>query len=167
MPWSGFWIASEEQQKSNIWSSADCWVNKSFSCWKKRQWSWDWQRDFSAFSIGTLCHHSVLPEPSPLWIFLLRLTLSSKDLSWVLLGSEIDFWMPALILTDRYHGASSCSGNDFLYKDPDILERSFQGCEGPQDKPQNQEAEGEAYDHWLEHCLLVSATPERCLMSFG
>lgn len=75
--------------------------------------------------------------------------------------------MPALILTDRYHGASSCSGNDFLYKDPDILERSFQGCEGPQDKPQNQEAEGEAYDHWLEHCLLVSATPERCLMSFG
>lgn len=44
-------VVSGLQQRSNIWSSADCWV-KSFSYWKKRQWSWDCLRDFSTFTIA-------------------------------------------------------------------------------------------------------------------
>lgn len=141
-----------------------------FLAGKKRQWSWDCQKGFSAFSIAprnslpSLCFTGAIPT---LWIFLLWFTFPSKDLIWVLLGSETDFWMPTLTLTDWYHWASSCSGSSFLYKDPASLERSFQGCEGPQDEPQTQETEGEASDHWLEHCLLVLATPERCLMSLG
>lgn len=41
----------ELHQRSYILSSAGCWVNKSFSCWKKK-WSWGCQRDSSTFSIA-------------------------------------------------------------------------------------------------------------------
>lgn len=43
----------------------------------------------SVLHLGTPCHHSVLLEPFPLWIFLLRFTFPSKDLS--LLG-VVGFW---------------------------------------------------------------------------
>lgn len=85
-------VVSGLQQRSNIWSSADCWVNKSFSYWKKRPWSWDCQRDFSTFTIAP---RNSLPSLYftgtilNLWVFLFWFTFPSKDLSWVLLCSEI------------------------------------------------------------------------------
>lgn len=140
--------ATEEQHMKFSWLLSQ---QEFFLLEKKRQRSWDCQRDFSTFSIAprnslpSLCFTGAIPT---LWIFLLWFTFPWKDLSLVLLGSEIDFWMPTLILTDW-------ASSSFLYKDPASLERSFQGCEGSQDEPQTQETEGEASDHCLEHSLLV------------
>lgn len=94
-------VISGLQQRSNIWSSADCWVNKSFSYWEKREWSWDYQRNFPTFNIASrhslpsLFYWSILHSHS-LSIFVMFHS-SVKRLE---LGTEIDLWMLALILTD-------------------------------------------------------------------
>lgn len=99
-------VVSGLQQRSNIWSSPDCWVNKSFSYWKKRQWSWDCLRDFSTLHLGTPCHHYISLEPFSVSEYfcydLLFLQKTWVGYCWVL---RFDFWMPALILADLYHWA--------------------------------------------------------------
>lgn len=81
-------VISGLQQRSNIWSSADCWVNKSFTYWEKRQWSWDCQRDFPAFNIAT--RHSLpslcLLEYSPFSLSISVMIHSFLQTTWV------EFW---------------------------------------------------------------------------
>lgn len=151
-------VVSGLQQRSNIWSSADCWVDKSFSYWKKKTMKLRLPEGFLFIRSCTLfywsCSHSLSISVMIHFSFR-RLDLGGVGFWDCLLWS----WLTCITV-------SSCSGDTFPYKGPASLGRSFWGCEGPQDEPQIQ-AEGEACDRWLEHCWLVLVTPERCLMSFG
>lgn len=82
----------ELHQRSNILSSAGCWVNTSFSCWKKNEV--EIARGIPlllVLHLGAPCHRSGFTEAILiLWIFLLWFAFLPRNLSQVL-GSEIDF----------------------------------------------------------------------------
>lgn len=126
-------VISGLQQRRNIWSSADCWVNKSFTYWEKRQWSWDCQRDFPAFSVAP--RHSL-----PAFCFtgaILTLSISAMIHSsfrrvgfwdWLLNACFDLDWPIALgisLLWLCLSAQRSCSSR-----------RILAGCEGPQDEPE-------------------------------
>lgn len=100
-------VVSGLQQRSNIWSSADCWV-KSFSYWKKdNEVEIAWGISLrSLLHLGIPCHHSISLEPFSISEYFCYNSLFLQKIwvgcCWVL---RFDFWMPALILADLYHWA--------------------------------------------------------------
>lgn len=122
-------VISGLHQRSNIWSSADCWVHNSFSYWKKRQWSWDSQRIslHSVLHLGTPCYRSVLLEPfsecfcydslfyQKTWV--MRLTSKCLLWSWLIYSTG---HLPALVIP-------FCTKVLLLQKDPsrDVMGLKF------------------------------------------